>query len=201
MLTITADVSGEEDTRRYVSETVRAFGHIDVLFNNAGIGGRVVPLTERSVEDFDRVIAVNVRSAFLSLRQVLPAMKKGRAGSVVKMSSIAGLKGSPNVARYIPSKHAVVDLTRAAAVEAASFGVRVHSVHPSPVDTRMMRSLEAQFDPDHGDAAKRGLVSQTPLGRYGRSMDVAQLALFPAPDASRFVTGARYAVGGGMAAT
>ncbi len=201
VLTVAADVSEEAGTRRYVDAATEAFGRIDVFFSNAGIEGRVAPLTRQSIEDFDRVIAVNVRGAFLGLKHVLPAMMERRGGSVINMSSIAGLKGSPNVAPYITSKHAVVGLTRAAAVEAAPFGVRVNSVHPSPIDTRMMRSLEEGFDPGHGDAVKHGLESQIPLGRYGESSDVARLVLFLASDESRFVTGAQYAVDGGMAAT
>jgi NAD(P)-dependent dehydrogenase (short-subunit alcohol dehydrogenase family) len=196
-----ANVYREGDTRRCVLETVAASGAIDVLGRNTGIEGRVAPPEKQTVADLDCAVAADVRHAFLGLRQVLPIMGARRAGSVVNMSSIAGLKGSPNVAPYITSKHAVVGLTRAAAVEAAPFGVRVNSVHPSPVETRMMRLLEEGFDPGHGDAVKRGLEAQIPLGRYGQSEDVAQLVLFLASDASRFVTGAQYPVDGGMAAT
>lgn len=201
VLTVAADVSEEEGTRRYVENTLEAFGRIDAFFNNAGIEGKVAPLVEQSMDDFDRVIAVNVRGAFLGLKYVLPAMRTRNAGSVINMSSIAGLKGSPNVAPYITSKHAAVGLTRAAAVEAAAFGVRVNSVHPSPIDTRMMRSLEEGFNPGHGEDVKHGLEAQIPLGRYGDSDDVARLVLFLASDESRFITGAQYTIDGGMAAT
>ena len=116
------------------------------------------------------------------------------------MSSIAGLQGSPNVAPYITSKHAVVGLTRAAAIEAAPDGVRVNSVHPSPVNTRMMRSLEDGFNPGQGDAVKEQLTATIPLGRYGESADIAALVLFLASDEAAFITGAQYSVDGGMAA-
>ena len=116
------------------------------------------------------------------------------------MSSIAGLKGSPNVAPYITSKHAVVGLTRAAAIEAAGHNVRVNSVHPSPVNTRMMRSLEEGFNPGHGDEVKQQLAGTIPLGRYGESYDIANLVLFLASDEFAFITGAQYPVDGGMAA-
>ncbi|WP_180899854.1 SDR family NAD(P)-dependent oxidoreductase [Martelella soudanensis] len=201
VLTVAADVSSPDDTARYVRETVERFGRIDIFFNNAGIEGKVAPLTEQKIEDFDRVIAVNVRGSFLGLQHVLRVMIERKSGSIINMSSIAGLKGSPNVAPYITSKHAVVGLTRAASVEAASANVRVNSIHPSPVNTRMMRSLEDGFSPGHGAEVKDQLAATIPLGRYGESADIANLALFLASDESSFITGAQYPVDGGMAAT
>lgn len=200
VLTIAADVSQPGDTARYVKETMDRFGRIDVFFNNAGIEGKVAPLVDQKLDDFDRVMAVNVRGAFLGLKHVLPVMTGRKSGSIINMSSIAGLKGSPYVAPYITSKHAVVGLTRAAAIEAAPYGVRVNSVHPSPVNTRMMRSLEDGFNPGHGEAVKQQLISTIPLGRYGESADIASLVLFLASDESVFITGAQYPVDGGMAA-
>ena len=200
VLTIAADVSSPEDTARYVRETVDRFGRIDVFFNNAGIEGKVAPLVDQKIDDFDRVMAVNVRGSFLGLQHVLPVMMGQKSGSVINMSSIAGLQGSPNVAPYITSKHAVVGLTRAAAIEAAPDGVRVNSVHPSPVNTRMMRSLEDGFNPGQGDAVKEQLTATIPLGRYGESADIAALVLFLASDEAAFITGAQYSVDGGMAA-
>ena len=201
VLTVAADVSSPEDAARYVRETVERFGRIDIFFNNAGIEGKVAPLTEQKIEDFDRVIAVNVRGPFLGLQNVLPVMIEQKSGSIINMSSIAGLRGSPNVAPYITSKHAVVGLTRAAAAEAAAANVRVNSIHPSPVNTRMMRSLEDGFSPGHGEEIKNQLASTIPLGRYGESSDIANLVLFLASDESAFITGAQYPVDGGMAAT
>lgn len=200
VLTIAADVSLAKDSARYVNETVARFGRIDVFFNNAGIEGKVAPLSEQKIEDFDRVIAVNVRGAFLGLQHVLLVMMGQKAGSVINMSSIAGLKGSPNLAPYITSKHAVVGLTKAAAIEAAAANVRVNSVHPSPVNTRMMRSLEEGFQPGHAAAVKEQLRATIPLGRYGESEDIAKLVLFLASDDAAFITGAQYPVDGGMAA-
>lgn len=200
VLTIAADVSLVEDSARYVAETVAQFGRIDVFFNNAGIEGKVAPLAAQKIEDFDRVIAVNVRGAFLGLQHVLPVMMAQKAGSVINMSSIAGLKGSPNLAPYITSKHAVVGLTKAAAIEAAVANVRVNSVHPSPVNTRMMRSLEEGFSPGHAAAVKDQLSTTIPLGRYAESDDIAKLVLFLASDDAAFITGAQFPVDGGMAA-
>jgi NAD(P)-dependent dehydrogenase (short-subunit alcohol dehydrogenase family) len=200
VLAIAADVSSVAATQAYVSQTLERFGRIDVFFNNAGIEGRVAPLVDQNIADFDRVMAVNVRGAFLGLQQVLPVMMRQAGGSIINMSSIAGLQGSPNVAPYITSKHAVVGLTKAAAIEAAPAGVRVNSVHPSPVNTRMMRSLEEGFNPGHAEAVKADLAANIPLGRYGESEDVARLVLFLASDESSFITGGQFPVDGGMAA-
>ena len=200
VLTIAADVASADATKAYVDQTVERFGRIDIFFNNAGIEGKVAPLANQKIEDFDKVIAVNVRGAFLGLQHVLPVMTGQGGGSIINMSSIAGLKGSPNLAPYITSKHAVVGLTRAVAIEAAPANVRVNSVHPSPINTRMMRSLEDGFSPGHGGEVKAQLEQSIPLGRYGEAADVANLVLFLASDESRFITGAQYPVDGGMAA-
>jgi NAD(P)-dependent dehydrogenase (short-subunit alcohol dehydrogenase family) len=112
VLTIAADVSSQDATRAYVAATVKRFGRIDVFFNNAGIEGRVARLVYQKIEDFDSVMAVNVRGAFLGLQQVMPVMMAQKSGSIINMSSIAGLQGSPNVAPYITSKYAMVGLTK-----------------------------------------------------------------------------------------
>jgi NAD(P)-dependent dehydrogenase (short-subunit alcohol dehydrogenase family) len=195
-----ADVSNEDDVRRYVQDTMEAFGRIDVFFNNAGIEGKVAPLEQQDIAMFDRVIAVNVRGAYLGLKHVLPHMYKAGAGSVINNSSVAGLRGSAGVLPYVTSKHALSGMTKVAALEAAAHNVRVNSVHPSPVNTRMMRSLEAGFAPDDADGAKAMLEHAIPLGRYGESEDIANLVVFLASDESAFITGAQYRIDGGMGA-
>ncbi|WP_099826940.1 SDR family NAD(P)-dependent oxidoreductase [Oceaniglobus indicus] len=200
VLCIAADVSSADDTARYVRETLDWGGRIDVFFNNAGIEGKVAPLINQKIDDFDKVMAVNVRGAFLGLQHVLPGMIDRKSGSIINMSSIAGLQGSPNVAPYITSKHAIVGLTRAAAIEAAPANVRVNSVHPSPINTRMMRSLEEGFSPGKGEEAQASLAASIPLARYGEVRDVANLVLFLASDESAFITGGQYPVDGGLAA-
>lgn len=195
VLPIQADVSKEDEVKKYVNETVNKFGRIDVFFNNAGIEGKVAPITEQNVEDLDKVLSVNVRGVFLGLKHVLKVMQEQEYGSVINTSSVAGLDGSPGVTPYIASKHAVVGLTKATAVESASFNVRVNSIHPSPVNTRMMRSLEDGMDTD-----EETLAQTIPLGRYGESEDISNLVLFLASDESSFITGSQYRVDGGMGA-
>lgn len=195
VLTVQADVSKESDVENYVKKALEHFGKIDVFFNNAGIEGKVAPLVEQKIEDFDKVISVNVRGVFLGLQNVLPVMIKQGHGSVINTSSVAGLEGSPGVSPYIASKHAVVGLTKAAAIEVASANVRVNSIHPSPVNTRMMRSLEDGLNVEQEDLAKT-----IPLGRYGEPSDIANLVLFLASDESSFITGVQYRIDGGMGA-
>lgn len=192
---VQADVSDEGDVKNYVETAVRQYGKIDVFFNNAGIEGKVAPITEQKVEDFDQVMSVNVRGVFLGLKHVLPVMMKQGGGSIINTSSVAGLHGSPNVSPYIASKHAVVGLTKAAAVEAARSNVRVNSIHPSPVNTRMMRSLEEGLE-----VSQEALAKTIPLRRYGEPIDIANLVLFLASDESAFITGVQYRVDGGMGA-
>lgn len=200
VLTVQADVSNEDDVERYVKATVDRFGRIDVFFNNAGIEGDVAPLEQQDIAMFDKVIAINVRGAYLGLKHALPHMYKAGAGSVINTSSVAGLRGTAGVLPYVTSKHALTGMTKVAAIEAAAHNVRVNSVHPSPVNTRMMRSLEAGFDPDDAEAAKAAMEKAIPLGRYGESEDIANLVLFLASDESAFITGAQYRIDGGMGA-
>lgn len=193
--TIQADVTEEEDVENYVNQTVEKYGKIDIFFNNAGIEGKVAPIIEQSIETLDQVLAVNVRGVFLGLKHVLRVMGQQEYGSVINTSSAAGLHGSPNISPYITSKHAVVGLTKAAAVEMARKNVRINSIHPSPVDSPMMQSLEA------GLQTKQESVAKTiPLGRYAQSTDVAKVVLFLASDDSDFITGSQYRVDGGMGA-
>lgn len=200
LLAVQADVSREEDVQRYVDAAIERFGRIDVFFNNAGIEGKVAPLEQQELAMFDKVIAVNVRGAYLGLKHVLPHMYKAGAGSVINTSSVAGLRGSAGVLPYVTSKHALSGMTKVAALEAAAHGVRVNSVHPSPVNTRMMRSLEAGMAPTDAEGAKAAMENAIPLGRYGEAGDIASLVLFLASDDSSFITGAQYRIDGGMGA-
>ncbi|WP_040486509.1 SDR family NAD(P)-dependent oxidoreductase [Listeria grayi] len=201
VFTVEADVTKEEDTKRYVSATIDKFGQLDVFFNNAGIEGEIKALVDQTLEDFERVIKVNLTGQFLGLKYVLPILTKQGNGSVINTASVAGLDGSSFLAPYVASKHGVSGLTKAAALEVADKGVRVNSVHPSPVNTRMMRSIEKNLNPDDAEKAKEEFTKDIPVGRYAEASDVAKLVLFLASDDSKFITGAQYRVDGGMGAT
>jgi NAD(P)-dependent dehydrogenase (short-subunit alcohol dehydrogenase family) len=199
-ITIAADVSKEEDVQNYVEMTKNAFAKIDVFFNNAGIEGKVMPITEYPSDVFEAVLDVNVKGVFYGLKHVLRVMKDQKSGVVINTSSVSGLKGSPNMSAYITSKHAVIGLTKAAAVEVGRNGIRINAICPSPVNTRMMRSLESGFNPENTDAAKESLAKKIPLGRYGESNEIAELVLFLASEKAKFLTGSIYSIDGGMSA-
>lgn len=200
VLAVQADVTKEEDVINYVQKTIEKFGTIDVFFNNAGIEGKVQNLVDIALEDFEKVLNVNVRGVFLGLKHVIPVMTEKGSGSIINTSSVAGLGGTPGVAPYVTSKHAVVGLTKVAALEVAKSNIRVNSIHPSPVNTRMMRSLEAGFNPDNAEGAQAQFAAGIPLGRYGESDDIASLVVFLASDESSFISGSQYRIDGGMAA-
>jgi len=191
-----ADVTSAADVQRYVDEAVKAFGKIDIFFNNAGIEGVVNPVVDYPEDVFDKVIAVNVKGVWLGNKYVLPQMNDG--GSVILTSSVAGIAGSPNVSAYIASKHAVVGMMRNLAIEAASRKIRVNTINPSPVDNRMMRSLEAGYAPGEAEAIKKEFEKAIPLGRYADPEEIAQLVVFLAGDDSRFITGTTQVIDGGM---
>ena len=193
-----ADVSKNEDVKAYTEKAIREFGKIDVLFLNAGVEGVVKPLTEYPEDIYDKVLDVNVKGVWLGMKHAFPHMKKDGGGSVIITSSVAGMQGTPNVMAYVTSKHAVNGSMKVAALEGAADKIRVNTIHPSPVDNRMMRSLEEGFAPGAAAEAKKGFEQIIPLGRYATNEEIANLALFLASDESRFITGAMYAIDGGL---
>ena len=195
-----ADVSDEAQMRSALQAAVDRHGRLDVLFCNAGTEGYIAPLTEMPVEDFDRVMAVNVRGVFLGLKHALPLMQRQGSGSIIITSSVAGFKGAAHLAPYAASKHAVVGLMRSAVLETGASGVRINTIHPSPIETRMMRAIEHGRAPGAEAAAKQMITNRIPAGRYGTADEVAATALFLASDDSRYCTGGRYSVDGGMTA-
>ncbi|MCM3584662.1 SDR family oxidoreductase [Mesobacillus maritimus] len=199
-LTVAADVSKEDQVRSYVEKATAAFGSIDVFFNNAGIEGKVLPISEYPSEVFEQVLDVNVKGAFYGLKYVMPIMKAKKGGSIINTASVAGLGGTPGVSAYITSKHAVIGLTKTAALEGAADGIRVNAVCPSPVNNRMMRSLESGFSPENAEAAQQNFAAAIPLGRYAENSDIVNLVYFLASDKASFITGAIYPVDGGMRA-
>src|SRR6476659_10442202 len=140
-LAVAADVTSEDDVAAYVRAAVDKFGTIDVFYNNAGVEGEIRPITKYSLQAFRKVIDVNVVGVFLGLKHVLPVMLKQNRGSIINTASIAGLIGSPEIAVYSASKHAVIGLTRSAALECATTNVRVNCVCPGLIDSRMMSAL------------------------------------------------------------
>jgi NAD(P)-dependent dehydrogenase (short-subunit alcohol dehydrogenase family) len=191
------DVTRAADCQRLVERAIREFGRIDILFNNAGIIRRATVL-ELSEDDWDRVMAVNVKSIYLLSREVIPHMQKAGGGTIINTASGWGLTGGARAAVYCASKGAAVLLTKAMAVDHGPQKIRVNCICPGDTDTGMLREEARQLGEENSrflaESAKR------PLGRVGTPEEIAQAALYLASDASSFVTGTALVVdGGGLA--
>ncbi len=201
-----ADVTDPAQSQAYVRAAAERWGGIDVYLANAGIEGQLSPIPDYPIDVFDRVMAVNVRGVWLGIKYVVPVMRERGGGSIVITSSTAGIGAGPDMSAYTTSKHAVIGLMRTAAMEGASQGIRVNTVNPAPIETRMMRSIEEQRVAAADDAnvtveqTYRAASARIPLGRYGHPEEVARLMLFLASDDSSFCTGGVYMVDGGRSA-
>jgi NAD(P)-dependent dehydrogenase (short-subunit alcohol dehydrogenase family) len=198
LLIIEGDVTDEDSVRNYVTQTRAAFGRIDVFFNNAGIEGPVRPITEYQLADFQRVLNVNVSGVFLGMKHVIPVMAANGSGVIINTSSTAGLSGTRGVCAYNASKHAVIGLTRSAAVEWAARGLRILAISPGPIASRMMTSLEDGLMPGQATEMHKALASRIPAGRYGTPEEVAALVAFLASDDARYILGGVLAIDGGL---
>ena len=188
-----ADVTAEDEVQALVAEVLRSYGRIDVLVNNAGIEGAQALIPDYDTAEFLRVLQVNVLGVFLGLKHVMPAMIAKGSGSIVNLSSIAGVRGAAKMSGYVASKHAVIGLTRSAALEGAPHGVRVNAVLPGFIESRML-----------GDIANRlggsmdGLSGHVPMGRLGQPDDPARAIAFLASDDAAYTTGACLMLDGGL---
>jgi 3alpha(or 20beta)-hydroxysteroid dehydrogenase len=188
------DVASEEEWETVVADVMATHGHLDVVVNNAGIfrAGRLV---EETIEQWDQVIAINQTGVFLGMRAAAKAMiEAGRGGSIINISSVAGLEGIFGSMAYSASKWAVRGMTKVAAKELGRYGIRVNSIHPGLIETPMTAGFPAVVD----DEKRRRAQKQTPLGRFGTPEDIANMALFLAGDGSDYCTGQEFVVDGGV---
>jgi NAD(P)-dependent dehydrogenase (short-subunit alcohol dehydrogenase family) len=196
---IVANVSDPVDVQHYAAETGARLGGLDIAVFNVGIAGQVAPIAEASLEEFDRVMSVNVRGTWLGLKHVIPMMTARGGGSIVLTASTAGFRaGAPGRSAYVTSKHAIVGLMRAAAAECARLGIRVNSVSPGGVDTPMTRSLRDAVGEARAQEMLRAFEATIPLGRIAQPEEIADAVLFFASAESRYCTGTNLMVDGGL---
>jgi NAD(P)-dependent dehydrogenase (short-subunit alcohol dehydrogenase family) len=192
---VVADVSKEADARRMVDETIAAYGRIDVLYNNAGIMPQADhSVIDTSVEDWDRVMAVNVRGVFLGCKYAIPKMIEQGSGSIINISSFVALMGCSNPQdAYTASKGAVLSLTKSLAVQFAPKGVRTNAICPGPVETPLLMDWLVK-----DEEAKRIRLARNPTGRFGKPEEIVYMAIYLASDESRWTNGAAMVVDGGI---
>ncbi|MCK8493223.1 glucose 1-dehydrogenase [Spirosoma sp. RP8] len=189
---VLADVGDPVECERLVHETVNRYGKLDIACNNAGIGGELSTTADYSLEGWQKIININLNSVFFCLKYQIAQMLKQGGGSIVNMASILGQVGTPNSPGYVAAKHAVVGLTKTAALEYAQQGIRVNAVGPAYIDTPLLSALP--------DEARQQLISLHPIGRLGKAEEVAELVIWLSSDKASFVTGSYYPVDGGYLA-
>lgn len=191
-LFIPADVTREDDVREVIHRAEARFGRIHAAVNNAGVECKLGPVQDRTAEEFDRIMAVNLRGVFFGLRHEIPHMLKHGGGAIVNTASQAGLTGLAGVAIYAASKHGVVGLTKSAALDLAKSGIRVNAVAPGPIETGLLHRMV-------GDAIPMdAIASQVPMGRIAQPEEVAEGILWLCSDGASYVTGHTLAIDGGF---
>lgn len=195
---VKTDVAQESAVLALMSKTVETYNRLDYAFNNAGIEGENASLHEQSVEKFDQLIAINLRGLFLCMKYEIIQMLRQGGGVIVNNSSIGGLRGLPNAGPYTASKHAVMGLTKSAALDYALSGIRINAVNPGFIDTDMMvRYLQAVDDPE---TAWQQLATSAPMKRMGKPEEIASTVLFLCSSAASYITGQSLVVDGGYIA-
>jgi len=188
------DVTVEEDVAALVDWAVAELGRLDCAFNNVGFEA-MGPLVDQTEENSDSTLDTNVKGVFFCLKHEIRAMKHTGGGAIVNESSLAGLKGIPENSLYTASKHAVIGLTKTAALENARFGIRVNALCPSAIDGKMLRGLMANWG-----ISEEQMETYVPIGRIGRPEDVAEAVLFLCSERASYITGATLEMDGGMSA-
>lgn len=189
---IEADVSRETEVQQVTARAVERFGRIDAAVNNAGIEGRFGPVHEATAEDFERIIGVNLKGVWLGMKYQIPHMLSKGGGAIVNTASSAGVTGIPNVALYTASKHGVVGLTKATALELAASKIRVNAVAPGPVDTGLLHRMIG------GNIDVSVIAGQVPMKRVSAPEETARAIVWLCSDEASFVTGHTLVVDGGL---
>ncbi|GGK89245.1 SDR family oxidoreductase [Rufibacter glacialis] len=195
--TVVADVSKEEEVKKYVEETVKAFGRIDGFYNNAGIEGKQAPMTEYDVEVFKKVIGINLMGVYYGMRYILPIMQKQEYGRIVNVASVGGIRGVMNQTPYVASKHAVSGMTKNAALEFGRHGITTNAIAPGAILTPMVAEAFKQVNPDDPQAAETEYAQANPTKRLGLPEEVAKVVVFLLSEDASYVNGQTIAIDGG----
>ena len=194
---VQADVSDPEQVQNYVNTAMQTWGRIDIFMNNAAWQGEIHSLVDYPLDVFEKVISINVRGVFLGLKYVLPIMIQQGKGTVVNTASLGSFLATRKLGPYTASKHAVMGLTKTAAIEVARKGIRVNAVCPGPVDTEMLRDIEASQATGSAEQLRAQRTASIPDGRYADPVEVANLMLYLASDLSSHITGQGIQINGG----
>jgi NAD(P)-dependent dehydrogenase (short-subunit alcohol dehydrogenase family) len=195
-LFVRSDVSNEAEVKALVEKTIATYGRLDCAFNNAGIDGAGKPLHEQSSEDFDKLMSINVRGLFLCMKYEIQQMLTQGVGAIVNTSSVVGLIGFQGFSPYIASKHAVMGLTRSAALDYAKQGIRINAVNPGPIATEMIDRTVEQIG-----STTDNFAAMVPMGRIGQVEEIAATVVFLCSDAASYITGQPLAINGGYTAS
>lgn len=196
-LTVTADVSVEENVKNYVDATVREFGKIDGLYNNAGIEGKQAPLIEYDIEVFKKVIDINLLGVYYGMKYVIPELQKNGGGRIVNVASVGGIRGVMNQTAYVATKHAVAGMTKNAALEYGKDNILTNAIAPGAILTPMVAEAFHQVNPEDPKAAEKEYASRNPTKRLGDPKDVGSLVAYLLSDENGYVSGQVIAIDGG----
>ncbi len=197
IITVVADVSNEEAVKNYIDETVKAFGRIDGLYNNAGIEGKQAGMTEYDVNIFKKVIDINLMGVYYGMRYVIPVMQQQKYGRIVNVASVGGIRGVLNQVPYVASKHAVSGMTKNAALEYGRDGINTNAIAPGAILTPMVAEAFRQVNPDDPKAAETEYAQRNPAKRLGLPHEVAKVVAFLLSEEASYVNGQTIAIDGG----
>ncbi len=193
VIAVTCDVSEDAQVERMVERTVAEFGRLDAAFNNAGVMAHIAPTAESSREEWDRVIGINLRGVWSSMKYELRQMQRQGSGAIVNNASVGALTGNPGIGSYIASKHGVIGLTRTAALEYIQHGIRINAVNPGLIDTQIARDVVAGNEEAYAEIAKN-----VPIRRAGRPEEIASAVLWLCSPGASYVVGHGLTVDGGL---
>ena len=197
IITVVADVSNEDAVKNYVDETLKAYGRIDGLYNNAGIEGKQAGMTEYDVKVFKKVIDINLMGVYYGMRYVIPVMKNQKYGRIVNVASVGGIRGVLNQVPYVASKHAVSGMTKNAALEYGRDGINTNAIAPGAILTPMVAEAFKQVNPQDPKAAETEYAQRNPIKRLGLPYEVAKVVAFLLSEDASYVNGQTIAIDGG----